>query len=130
MKKHSSLYILFLLAFQQAHAQPEGQFLADSLEQVLRTKNISDTVRVDILTQLCYEYRNLSPSKGLEFCNQAESLAKKIHYQRKLGEIYLSKAYSFQYYNDLVKAHEYSLMALKFNTQHNVMDIIPNSKIL
>jgi len=129
MKKYHILLILFLLLFHVAPAQPEGQFLADSLEQALHTKGISDKVRVDLLTHLCYEYRNLSPGKAIEFGNQAESIAKRIHYEMKLGEIYLSLAYSYAFFSDQIQAHEYALMAIKYNTQYNQTDLIPDSKI-
>ena len=77
---------IFFLTIHPAHAKKEGQPLADSLEQVLKRADISETERVDVLATLAYEYRNLLPRKAIAFGEQAELLAKKIHYEKKMGK--------------------------------------------
>ena len=52
--KHILLLAFLFLSWQPAKAQKEGQPLADSLEQVLKRVDISDTERVDVLATLAY----------------------------------------------------------------------------
>jgi hypothetical protein len=123
--KFSVMKSIILLAFlfishHPAHAQKEGQPLADSLEQVLKRADISETERVDVLATLAYEYRNLLPRKAIAFGEQAELHAKKIHYEKKLGEIYLCQAYAYGFFNDIIKSYELALLAVKYNTEFNV----------
>jgi adenylate cyclase len=126
------LIILILLfgSWQPANAQKEGQPLADSLEQVLKNVNITDIERVDVLAMLAYEYRNLLPRKAIVFGEQSELLAKNIHYDKKLGEIYLYQSYAYGFFNDIVKSYELALLALKYNTEYKVKDILPLSKLI
>src|SRR6187455_1912841 len=119
-KPHFLLTLIFLLIITPSLAQKQGQPLADSLEQVLSKPNISPKEKVDVLTDLTYEYRNLLPSKAITFGNEAERLAKEIHYEQKLGEIYMHLASAYNFYNDLIKAYELALMALKFNREYKV----------
>ena len=129
MKYIILLGILFL-SMQPAKAQKEGQPLADSLEQVLKRMDISETERVDVLATLAYEYRNLMPRKAIVFGEQAELLAKNIHYDKKLGEIYLYQAYAYSFFNDIIKSYELALLALKYNTDYKVRDVLPLSKLM
>lgn len=119
MKSIILLAFLFI-SHHPAHAQKEGQPLADSLEQVLKRADISETERVDVLATLAYEYRNLLPRKAIAFGEQAELHAKKIHYEKKLGEIYLCQAYAYGFFNDIIKSYELALLAVKYNTEFNV----------
>jgi adenylate cyclase len=121
---------IFFLTIHPAHAQKEGQPLADSLEQVLKRADISETERVDVLAILAYEYRNLLPRKAIAFGEQAELLAKKIHYEKKLGEIYLCQAYAYGFFSDIIKSYELALLAVKYNTEFNVRDMLPLSKLV
>lgn len=124
--------IIFLLftCTKNVKAQKEGQPLADSLEQVLGRKDISETDRVDVLAKLAFEYRNLLPRKAIAYGERAEKLAKEIHYENKLGEIYLYQAMAYAFFNDISKSYEFALMGLKFNTDYQMADLIPFSKLL
>ncbi|MBK7889198.1 MAG: hypothetical protein IPJ86_18440 [Bacteroidetes bacterium] len=84
--KYIILLAFLFISLHPAHAQKEGQPLADSLEQVLKRADISETERVDVLATLAYEYRNLMPRKAIAFGEQVELLAKKIHYEKKMGK--------------------------------------------
>jgi hypothetical protein len=94
-----TVIIIFLLftCTKNVKAQKEGQPLADSLEQVLGRKDLSETDRVDVLAKLAFEYRNLLPRKAIAYGERAEKLAKAIHYENKLGEIYLYQASAYAF---------------------------------
>lgn len=128
--KYIILLAFLFLSMQPVKAQKEGQPLADSLEHVLKRVDISDTERVDVLATLAYEYRNLMPRKAIVFGEQAELLAKNIHYDKKLGEIYLYQAYAYSFFNDIIKSYELALLALKYNTDYKVRDVLPLSKLM
>ncbi len=85
---------------------------------------------MDVLAILAYEYRNLMPRKAIAFGEQAELLAKKIHYEKKLGEIYLCQAYAYGFFSDIIKSYELALLAVKYNTEYNVRDMLPLSKLV
>lgn len=129
MKKLLLLLVFIFFILFAAKAQKEGQPLADSLEQVLKRTNISETERVDLLSKLSWEYRNLLPKKGVAYGEQAEKLAKEINYEKKLGEIYLYLSFSYNYYNDNIKSYEFALLSLKYNTEFKLTDLIPISKL-
>ncbi|MBK9318002.1 MAG: hypothetical protein IPM91_03640 [Bacteroidetes bacterium] len=82
------------------------------------------------MTTLAYEYRNLLPRKAIAFGEQAELLAKKIHYEKKMGEIYLCQAYAYGFFSDIIKSYELALLAVKYNTEYNVRDVLPLSKLV
>lgn len=129
--RKSLLLILFSFYFSfTLTAQKAGQFLADSLEQVLSGNAISEAERVDVLTQLAYEYRNLLPKKAIAYGDQAEKLAKEIRYEKKLGEIYLYQSLAYNFFNDNIKAYEYALLSVKYNEDNKVENMIPYSKIV
>ena len=70
------------------------------------------------------------PRKAIVFGEQAELLAKYIHYDKKLGEIYLYQAYAYSFFNDIIKSYELALLALKYNTDYKVRDVLPLSKLM
>jgi len=111
------------------YAQKLGQALVDSLEQQLGKKNLSDSNRVDIMTSLCYQYREIAPNKGIEYGLKAEKLAQRINYYYKIGEIYLCLSSCFNFYNDNFKAYEYSLEAVKYNLKYNNNNVLLISEI-
>jgi len=122
-------FLIFILC-SNVQAQKQGQFLADSLEQELSRPGITPREKVNVLTDLTYEYRNLLPSKAIKLGLEAERMAKEIHYEQKLGEIYMHLASSYAFYNDLIKSYEYALTALQYNREYNVTDLIPMSRMM
>lgn len=112
-----------------ATGRKEGQALADSLEQVLQDKGISDRARVDVLAVLAYEYRNLMPNKAITYGEQAEQLAVKINDNEKLSEIYYCLAFAQNFYADLIKSYEYALLSLQYAERYQVNDILPIARL-
>jgi class 3 adenylate cyclase len=121
--------VFVCLILHSALAQQDGQPLADSLEKVLKQTDITDRERVDVLVCLMREYRDLMPRKAISIGEEAEKLAKEIHYEEKLGEIYLTLCYTYYFYNDVIKAYELALEALRYNMKYSVRDLIPVSQV-
>lgn len=128
--KYIILLAFLFISLQPAQAQKEGQPLADSPEQVLKRVDISETERVDVLATLAYEYRNLMPRKAIAVGEQAELFAKKIHYEKKPGEIYLCQAYAYGFFNNIIKSYELALLAVKYNTDYQMRDVLILSKLI
>ena len=60
--------------------------IIDSLE--LQLRNATDTNRVKILCDLCWEYRFVSAEKALEYGNQALELSQELNYPRGVAQSY------------------------------------------
>ena len=106
---------MFTLMSVGLHAQRQGQALVDSLEKQMGNVQLSENEKVDIMTTLCFEYREILPAKGIEYGIGADSIARQISYNAKLGEIYLGLCYCYTFYDDISKTYEYGLKAVKYN---------------
>lgn len=74
MKLNRSLKILlFLILFFQL-LKGQNPALVDSLEKVIKTSKI-DTIKVDALNKLAWQYRASDSTKAFQYLNQAEKLA-------------------------------------------------------
>jgi two-component system NarL family sensor kinase len=134
MKLNRSLKIfLFLIPFFQ-FVNGQNPALVDSLEKVIKTSQI-DTVKVDALNKLAWQYRASDSTKAFQYLNQAEKLALEcgdtLGYILSLNErgvvyknrIELDKA---NYYYDLAfekakEAKSMQMMASVLNNKASVM---------
>src|SRR5436190_20148494 len=76
------LVVLPFLAFSQ------NQSTTDSLTKYLQSHKIKDSVYIDGLNQLAYEYYLGDPKKSLELAYQARSLSKEIGYLKGEAQAY------------------------------------------
>lgn len=77
--KQTCLFIFLVLFTSVGFAQQSTSSpMADSLLKVL--PNTEDTLRVQVLNDLCYEYAFTEPAKGKEYGSAGLQLANKIHY--------------------------------------------------
>ncbi|NOX87038.1 MAG: tetratricopeptide repeat protein [Chlorobi bacterium] len=60
--------------------------VTDSLEQLLTTAQ--DTVKVKLLSDLCWEYRFISADTALQYGNMALELAREINYPKGIAQAY------------------------------------------
>ena len=74
--------VLSILLFVKVTAQ---QNTIDSLHQLLATTR-EDTIKVNLLNQLSWNFSETKPDSNLFYGNQALELSKKIHYTE--GEIF------------------------------------------
>lgn len=87
MKKILSLVIVLLLANISSYAQKQGPELIDSLIHEL-SKAKADTIKVRYMSQISFAYSGINPDSGLIFGNRALDLAKKIKWEKGIGNAY------------------------------------------
>lgn len=78
MKQTFLLFILLILTCLGFAQQSTSSPKADSLLKVL--PNTADTIRVQVLNDLCYEFAFTEPQKGKEFGSAGLQLANTLHY--------------------------------------------------
>jgi tetratricopeptide (TPR) repeat protein len=93
MKMRKSIFS-FLLLFISIFATAQDKAGTDSL-QLLLTKNIPDTTRLNILLQLSNYYRFAEPEKGKSFSTLSIKEAKKEKNDKALGDAYHYLASSY-----------------------------------
>jgi two-component system, NarL family, sensor kinase len=81
--KHSGL--LLILIFFIITGLKATQ-VTDSLERLLQTT--TDTSRVKILCDLCWEYRFISAEKALEYGNEAMLLSKNLNFEKGIAQAF------------------------------------------
>lgn len=67
----------------------------DSLEQLLLKNLQQDTVRLNLLIDLSYDYYAFNPDKGLERANEAIELALRLQQTKKLASAYQHKGHNY-----------------------------------
>ncbi len=103
----------FFLIFFQANSQQLNKLLK-SLE-----KESNDTVRVHILSDLCFEYRFISQDSAIDFGNDAIHLASKLKYDKGLAQAYNDLGIIYADRADNEKANQLYDEALKIRFRLN-----------
>jgi len=109
MKLRLCLFSLLFLMSQFVFCQQET---IDSLRQRLKSANLSDTVKIDVLNRLGVVYLNSQPDSALVFANEAMNLSKDIGYQRGMAEANTSLGARIRDQGSLSGALEYLIKAL------------------
>lgn len=99
------------------HAQ--SSVVIDSLEKELQ-KNIPDSAKVYILTQIDWEYRVTDKQKALDYANKALTLATKINFTEGIGFSYMAIGNVHSYYRDYPVALENYQKALAVFEKSNL----------
>jgi adenylate cyclase len=87
MKNILYLVIVLLLVNISSYAQKQGPELIDSLIHEL-SKAKADTIKVQYMSQISFAYSHINPDSGLIFGNRALDLAKKIKWEKGIGNAY------------------------------------------
>ena len=104
------LAIITLLVCVNCQAQQKE---IDSLEKLLETAKLADTVKIGIFNNLAFAYAATDPAKGLIYADLGIALASKTRVPLKLGAAYNCKALNYTYLGqDSLAFKNYSL-ALK-----------------
>jgi two-component sensor histidine kinase/Tfp pilus assembly protein PilF len=108
--------ILFFIVMHFSFCYSQNKSIIDSLNLRLQTSR-SDTNKILLLSNLCYEYANSDPNKALVYGRLGQSLAIKLDFKKgnalclgKMGMIYYNQG---EYENALV----HYLQALKINEE-------------
>src|SRR5689334_6743191 len=118
MKKQGFvLFFYWLLLIVPSGVAAQEPVLIDSLLKQLPTAR--DTARVNVLNNLCWEYRNSQPDKGLEYGQQALDLATRLSFKggmlraySRIGVIHMQQGRNPQ-------AKDFFQKALKIGQQTN-----------
>lgn len=86
----------------------------DSLERLLN-KHTVDTTKVDILLDLGARLSTNSPSKAIQYINQAEKISAKLKDSSRLALSYNRLGVAYYYITDYTKALEYYLKSYGIN---------------
>ncbi len=99
-------YLPLLFAFfLSSNLFAQDWAMIDSLQNELK-KDIADTAKVYILTQLDWEYRVTDKQKALEYANKALTLADKIDFTEGIGFSYMAIGNVYCYYREFPQALE------------------------
>lgn len=122
MKRRTGIFICVLIALQVTAQQNT----VDSLRQLLATTK-EDTIKVNLLNQLSWNFIETKPDSNLFYGNQALELSRKIHYTE--GEIFalVNTSSGFTLSGNYAKALENSLEALKKSEAINKEQLLANS---
>jgi len=119
MKKIFFALLVFLPALLQAQPK-QGQALIDSLVKELNSdshKNAEDKITDDILVDLCFDYYDVDPDKGIGYGKQGLALAEKLNLKNEIAQVNYYLGTNFCVKADYPTALEYYLKALKLNEE-------------
>lgn len=80
---------------------------ADSLLNILKNKNTADTTKVNIYNKLSKHYTGIDSRLGLKYGYLANSLAKKINYEKGLAKSYAAIGSFYFYFNNNIDSSMY-----------------------
>ena len=96
----------------------------------LTQKATTDSVKLNLLNDLSFEYWDVNPAEGLKYAKQALLLAEKINSKRGIAEAYSNMGRSYRRMTNITKALEFSFRSLKLyeeiNDKHDVASNLVN----
>ncbi|MEO8761592.1 MAG: tetratricopeptide repeat protein [Bacteroidia bacterium] len=116
-------FTLLILCFTIQHSIFAQQKRADSLLLVLKTK-LSDSTKMIVLAELCWEYGTTEKIKAIAYGNEALALAKQI--KSKYGEAYVYNAIGTVY----LRSSDYDMAIAEFKKCWQIREKLGNEKEL
>jgi len=104
------IFLLAFILFQTTDAQKVGQALIDSINAELPGVK-DDSVRVKLLSAVCYELRNINPREALRPGLSALELADRIHYEYGKGLAHYSLTFIYHILSRLPESVDHALKA-------------------
>jgi tetratricopeptide (TPR) repeat protein len=120
MKKLLIFFVITIFSYQLStvYAQKQGQVLIDSLlKELLQDKD--DKNKINMLSNISFEYRSINPGNGIIFGNQGLELAEKLEWKIGMANNYNALGanyYSSGSYDLALKNYQ---IALKLNEEIN-----------
>ncbi len=96
------LIILFIFPFV-SFSQKEGQAKIDSILKLLPTTK-QDSVRVNLLNDLAFNYQYVKPENGIKYGKEALQLAQKLKWANGIGMAYKNIGNNYSVNSDFTKA--------------------------
>lgn len=113
----TTLIFFIILLAQTAN----GQHAVDSLRNLLREKNLHDTTRALILTEICRHYTNSDPDSVLTFARKALTLSNAVDYHKGivLALKYIGAAHYYK--GEFEEAEKFHTKAVVYARQYNFL---------
>ena len=90
----------------------------DSLQTILKHK-VADTVRINVLNELCWELGGIDPEKAIEFGEQALELANECNFKKGIAKSYSNIGVVYDNKGKYNNAQNYYLKALEIYKEIN-----------
>jgi signal transduction histidine kinase len=117
------LQILLLLCILTVTYKSQNS-KADSLLDVLKNKSIADTTKVNVYNKLSKHYTGIDSRDGLKYGFLANSLAKKIRYEKGLAKSYAALGSFYFYFNNNIDSLMYFMnLGLALPNKSNYKEI-------
>lgn len=113
MKHTGTILVFFLVVLTGLKATQ----VTDSLESLLQST--TDTNRVILLCDLCWEYRFVSAGKAMEYGEMAMSLSKELGYDKGIAQAYNDMGIILTDQGNYIKAVEYYTIAMVIRKRLN-----------
>lgn len=124
------LWLFSFVSIQTSAQELLGQARVDSLLEVLQGE-ITDTVRVDVLYELCKEYTSIDGNKAVEHGQEGTQLARKINLLSREGDCQLSIGLAYVRMDNFLTALEYYDSARKIyeeiDDKDGLADVLSNT---
>lgn len=122
------LFPVFFLCFtlNKSQAQPIDNSIIIELKKQLEKKQIEDTGKVNILTDIAYQYNKVSPYEGIYYAQKALNLSEELGWKK--GIIRSNSCIGANYFSlsDFTKAYQYWLISLQVAEEINFNQGIAN----
>lgn len=116
--------ILFLIYFSAVITVKCQNSKADSLFNLLKIKSTADTTKVNIYNSLSKIYTGLDSRDGLKYGYLANSLAKKVKYEKGLAKSYAALGSFYFYFNNDIDSLMYFMnLGLALPNKNNYREI-------
>jgi adenylate cyclase len=118
-KKYNAFIILISIFAMPLFSQPDWNKANDTLLHSIKNNKNNDTSKVMQLINYCKEHRFCQPLENMKLADEAQSLAKKLNFEKGIALAYISKGY---FYHTLAKydtAGDNFEMALKIAVKIN-----------
>lgn len=113
------LIILFIIPFV-SFSQKEGQAKIDSILKLLPTTK-QDSVRVNLLNDLAFNYQYVKPEKGIKYGQEALQLAQKLKWANGIGMAYKNIGNNYSVNSDFTKALSFYEKSLQSGADKKVI---------
>jgi signal transduction histidine kinase/DNA-binding response OmpR family regulator len=120
MTRHC-IALFYFLSVTQTVAQTQ---LADSLETALSSHSEKDSVRVNLLNKLSYQYQWIDFNRSLQHAEEAMKIGESISYQAGIATACFRQAHCYWSLGNSELAIEKALRAVNIATQEDLTDIL------
>ncbi|MCK4662638.1 MAG: tetratricopeptide repeat protein [Bacteroidales bacterium] len=126
-------YLIFLILLSIHPTFGKKLSKTDSLKNVLKIAN-NDSIKIIILNELCWEYKNSNPDSAICFCNKALAFGKNANNKNLIARTYNNFGNIYSNKGEYETSVKYYIKALniykKTNNQKGLGDVYNNIGII